>query len=49
MTKERRTTTLRLTPAQLLWLKQESVNQRRSAQDIIEAALIVAGAPKGSK
>lgn len=45
MSEERRLTSVRLTVRQLLWLKEESVKQRCPQQDVIEAALVGAGAP----
>lgn len=46
MSEERRSTTLRLTVGQLAWLKQQTIEQRRSQQAIIEQAIIAAGAPR---
>lgn len=37
---------MRLTVSQLAWIKQQTVERRCSQQDVVEAALVAAGAPK---
>lgn len=46
MVEERQATTMRLTRRQLKWIKDEAFERRCSQQDVIEAALVLAGAPK---
>jgi hypothetical protein len=46
MPEERQATTVRLTRQQLKWIKDAAWERRCSQQDVIEAAIIAAGAPK---
>ena len=39
---------MRLTESQLKWIRDRAFEQRRSQQDVIEAAVVAAGAPKDS-
>lgn len=45
MAEERQATTLRLTRRQMKWIKDTAFERRCSQQDVIEAALVAAGAP----
>jgi len=45
MTEERQATTVRLTRRQMKWIKDEAFERRISQQDVIEAAVVAAGAP----
>jgi hypothetical protein len=46
MDEERQATTLRLTRRQLKWVKDQAFERRCTQQDVIETALVAAGAPK---
>lgn len=45
MEEERQATTMRLTRRQLKWIKDQAWERRCSQQDVVEAALVAAGAP----
>lgn len=46
MADERQATTVRLTRRQLKWIKDAAFERRCSQQDVIEAAVVAAGAPE---
>jgi hypothetical protein len=46
MAEERQATTVRLARSQLKWIKDQAFDRRCTQQDVIEAALVAAGAPK---
>ena len=49
MVEERQATTVRLTRRQLKWIKDQAFEQRCTQQDVIEAAIVTAGAPKAAR
>jgi len=48
MTEERQATTVRFTRGQLKWIKDHAFELRCTQQDVIEAAIVAAGAPKAA-
>jgi hypothetical protein len=48
MTEERQATTVRLTRSQLKWIKDQAFDRRVTQQDVVEAALTAAGAPRAA-
>lgn len=49
MPEERQATTVRLTRSQLKWIRDAAFEWRCRQQDVIEAALIVIGAPRDAE